>query len=1294
MTQVQCFGMDDGLSNNTIYRIFQDSRGIVWVATLYGLNRLDGTSIKVYNKKQLGLPDDWIYDIIEDENHMLWINSRSFHDRMTTSIFDPITEKIKNIKEYTGYSSEDLILSTSYNESNMLTKQTDSTYRFYRLDSKNSGLIFTINKDTLDSVYAAHEVAQDTFRIYSPGNITHVNNKGEILHLDDEDIPICKDIEKVMYKDNISYSFDGDTLQLFDNSGILQEKKVLDVKKSNVNDFITAKLITLNDAHGNLWFPSSEGSICILSLKEQKFNVEAFNESVTFKTRGIVKTANGTINAFGSGLLTDGVTRTPYLRFQKTAKDISSTLLPLIVFGTLEAKVSNLWLATTASLVYYDTEKETSIHYGRDIKGIDYWQPYKSPDGTIWCGTTRGLLQLDTLTKKMLPFTDFGNFPLFDNSIVYAFYLNEKGTWLSTSRGLFLVDLKHEKILAHYSDSQKGDFFIPTDNVLHLHEDKAGVFWMATKGNGLIRWDPKTNTFEVFTKANGGLSHNVLYAVYEDDFDNLWIPSSWGLNSFNKKTKLVTTYFKEDGLPNNEFNTISHHEDKEGNLYFGTQNGFIYFHPKDFVKERKDFPFIITACNKESFENDSIVKLIVPLLETHELHFNPSDKSINLSFAYLDYENLKNIQYAYKIEGYHKDWIYQKESSLKVIGLPYGTYRINLRAKSAGSHYWQDYSKVITIEVKKPFYLQWWFILISLLTFGVSLFFLYKRRVNLLVERQKHLEAEVQHATVQLNKDKEKIEQQNEELRSLDSVKSNFFANISHELRTPLTLILGPLSYVLDSPDEWNKEKVQSQLRVMQRNGKSLLELIEEILDLSKLEANKLELKEEATSIFEFFTHIFSVFEPQFESLGIQNELIFDLKNPNLYVLLDRKKMEKVLNNYLSNAIKFTPKGHKIILGISETTHHIKIKVSDSGKGVHPNDLPYIFERFYQSKQAEQKLYGGTGIGLALVNEYADLMEGKAYAESTLGKGSQFYFELPKKVVSATTNATQSSVSISKMDLEAEPIDSIGTDFTILVVEDNEDMRNFVCQLLESRYKKVIQAKNGAEGIEQLKKYGLEIRLVVSDVMMPEVDGLTMLKQIKQNSEWSGIPVVMLTALAAERDKLAALTIGVDDYLTKPFSVTELMARVQNLLYNYHQREKWQSSKEYSELEDTSESDDSTPQNSTQDKEWVQNIEDYITDSLALGLTDIDSLAANFYLSKRQFHRRIKEITGLTPGKFIKEIQLKKAREELEDGTAISVKEVAFKNGFELSSTFSKLFKARFGKSPSEYLKNTGESCN
>lgn len=544
------------------------------------------------------------------------------------------------------------------------------------------------------------------------------------------------------------------------------------------------------------------------------------------------------------------------------------------------------------------------------------------------------------------------------------------------------------------------------------------------------------------------------------------------------------------------------------------------------------------------------------------------------------------------------------------------------------------------------------------------LFFRYRQQLR---NREKEME---------LQSERERKEQ----LVELNALKSRFFANISHELRTPLTLILGPLSYLLDQPDAWEKDSIKSQLTVMQRNGKSLMHLIEEILDLAKLESNKLELEEDKTELKSFVEHVFSAFEPQSQNQNIDLTLQISAQQ-DLEILIDRNKTEKVLNNFLSNALKFTPEGGMIRLEVLEMPDAIQFKVSDTGKGIHPEDLPHVFDRFYQSQHLEQSAQGGTGIGLGFVREIAHLLNGKSYVESKLGEGSSFYFEIPKKV------PIETKISVESVDIihEVEPIHSIGRDFTIMVVEDNPDMQAFIHQLLEPKYKQVLLANNGIEGLKLLEEHGQNIHLIVSDVMMPEMDGMSMLKEIKSTAEWKQIPVIMLTALAAERNKLNALTIGVDDYLTKPFSVPELLTRVQNLLYNYHQRREWIESEDF-QIDSPSET---SPVISPLDKEWIDGLVSEIENSLPENALNVDGLADVVHICPRQLSRRIKTITGLSTGKFIKEVQLQMARRELEDGKVISLSDVAYNCGFEHQATFSKVFKIRFGKSPRDYLKSS-----
>lgn len=659
--------------------------------------------------------------------------------------------------------------------------------------------------------------------------------------------------------------------------------------------------------------------------------------------------------------------------------------------------------------------------------------------------------------------------------------------------------------------------------------------------------------------------------------------------------------------------------------------------------------------------------------------------NLTINYAAMIYSNSGSIRYQTMLEGLDENWSTPTSLSKRsFFNLPIGKYKFKVKANDINLQ--ESNIATFTFSVLPNWWQKWWMKLFYLFIIGLFLYGIFKlgikRSTQQLEARQKELEVIVAQRTAQIEKDKYLIEQQAEELKELDKIKSRFFANISHELRTPLTLILGPLSYILESPEAWNKTQVQQQLLVMQRNGKNLLQLIEEILDLSKIEANKLELQEDTTPMVQFFEYLFFVFEPQFQAKAISYDLRLDIQ-PNLQVLVDRRKLEKILNNFLSNAIKFTSQNGKIILKVSETEELVKIQVSDNGKGIHPNDLPHIFERFYQSKQVDQKLYGGTGIGLALVKELAHLMGGKVNAESTLGAGSRFYFEFPKKKVAIDEKI---SLPISEIVEDDPIIDSVGSDFNIMVVEDNPDMRDFIVQLLQKKYKYVLIAKNGAEGIELLKEKNTSIDLIVSDIMMPEVDGLEMLRTIKSHPDWFRIPVVMLTALAAERDKLSALTIGVDDYLTKPFSVPELLIRAQNLLYNYHQRKQVQSTNEEG-FTKSNHPEQSANQINEEDKKWIENLKSTIENSLGETTLNVEELAASVFLSSRQMSRKVKSITGLTPARMVREVQLTKARKILEEHTFTSVSDLAFKCGFEHPTTFSKLFKKRFGKSPSEYLK-------
>jgi len=534
----------------------------------------------------------------------------------------------------------------------------------------------------------------------------------------------------------------------------------------------------------------------------------------------------------------------------------------------------------------------------------------------------------------------------------------------------------------------------------------------------------------------------------------------------------------------------------------------------------------------------------------------------------------------------------------------------------------------------------------------------------------------VKSRTAQIVSDTQIIERQARELRTLDELKSRFFANISHELRTPLTLILAPLKQVLQR--KTLQQQDQEHLTTVQRSALRLLRLVNEILDLTKLEAGKMRAYPTTVDYLPFLQKIMGSFEAHAKQANVKLTFLYDL-DESLQLEFDPQKTEIILTNLLSNAIKFTPPGGGVTFLAESRKGYLKLLVQDTGRGIHAEDVPHIFDRYFQSKQQNMAAEGGTGIGLALAQEFAKMQDGTLIVCSEQGKGTTFTLYLPFRKSSATT-APETQEDSPLADRVIYPFPSSltstnGIKANVLLVEDNPDLRAFVHHLLEPHYQ-LQTAENGQQALEKLARQLPD--LLISDIMMPVMDGYQLLETLKSNPKYRYLPVIMLTARAGQDDRLKALRIGVDDYILKPFDNEELLVRIHNLLHNNQERLKALRQQESAQTDDAP-----IPE---EDNGWLNVLEQKVLDNIHRYEFSVNDLADALATNRWTLNERLKTLTGLTTQQYIQEVRLTRARFLLESRTTKSVKVTAYEIGMKDVKYFSRLFKQRFGKTPSSLL--------
>jgi signal transduction histidine kinase/DNA-binding response OmpR family regulator len=871
---------------------------------------------------------------------------------------------------------------------------------------------------------------------------------------------------------------------------------------------------------------------------------------------------------------------------------------------------------------------------------------------------------------------------------VYQFLPYQNQLWVITSKGIFVLNEKSLEVEARYDTEGKAEFKLIEDGFRYAYIDQNETMWLATSSHGLMRWHLPTNEQKLFSTENG-FPENDIYAVYEDSNNRLWIPGTNGIIVFDKLIHFSEVFGVEDGISHPEFNRLSHTRLPDGHLIFGGLNGMTLFHPDSIKKSNylTNTPIMISSVHK--FEGDSGKIISLPLNPAQKMTviMSSDDPFFTIEVAALNYSNLNQIKYAYQFIGEKNQWVIQDDPTITMTRLPYGDHQLKVKAILADGS-WSENEVSLKICVLKPFYLQTWFYGLILFAIVMSIVGLYLLRTKELMKNEIRLRKEVKNQTNELRKVNQIISAQSDKMKEMDLAKTNFFANISHELRTPLTLISGPIKSVLLKSNLTDRDRML--LTKAHTHSKSLLAQINEIMDLTKLENGKMEYRASPVALYHAVKKLIESFESYAELKNIQMELLY-MMDKKIIVMVDKRKFERILSNLLSNALKFTPELGKVRIELSEQQGKVLIAVIDSGKGIHPSEVPHVFERYYQAKQGKSPALHGTGIGLAMAQEYARLFEGEITLKSILGQGSRFTFNFPlveainvpsdvpaePEIPFRSTAMLRSMTSVPSA-LEKHTVDAP----RILIVEDNVQLQSFLQFILSEKYQ-VITAANGIQALEKLRSEHAD--LIISDVMMPEMDGIELLEKLKSDLATYQIPVMMLTAKTSLENKLQALRIGVDDYLLKPFDEEELFARIENLLKNYASRQKLFEEPKPIVKEPRKQPHDAQPM-PQEDLDWLKLVEETMISNLGKMVYNLDHLAMDVHVSRSQLNRRVKQLTGMTPSAYMLEVRLQMVRQMLENGKVTTVKEAIYNVGIKETKHFSRQFKNRFGKSPSAFL--------
>lgn len=1318
----------DGLSNNQVNAIYKDSRGFMWFGTASGLNRYDGYEFKVYrnqNNDAKSLPDNYIENIQEDVSGNLWIRTSAgyvFYNSLTDTFDRDVEKWMWNI----GISGNPSSIYIDKHKIFWVYVLGKGIYRYVNGEKKaervNVKAEALLNADIVDM-------------IESNEGILLIYNYGVLVCLDKEKLnvkwtinDISSDIGKETVNDFSLFIDQKEQLWIYGVLGMWiynLPQKTWELRSPKDDSYNSVRAVA-QDKRGRMWLgkdqdgvelvdaqdnhihlinvPNNERTLSnntITALYEDaagtmwvgtyKKGISYYNESI-FKF-GIVDIGdincveNGRkdvvwLGTSGSGLICWNRATDERKLFSHTS-DPHSISSDIIVSLLLDSN-DKLWAGTYwGGLNCYDGNR--FIHYRaggeNSLASDNVWALVEDADKNIWIGTLGGGLQcLNPATGVFVTYSSNNSNLVSDH--VSSLCLGRNNTLIiGTSVGVAIMDLTTRKI-TNFAGNRSGMRQFTNQTVNQVYEDSRGLIWVGTR-EGLNVYDPKQDElYEVAVKPN--FSEFYILGITEDENKSMWVSAGGELInvtlSVEGKTGKLSfrchTYDERDGLQSCDFNQRSLKRLHSGEIVVGGLYGLNNFR-SDNIKYNRALPKVMFTgfqlFNEEvkvGEEYDGQIILKEALNKTKEVVLGYKQNVFTVLFASDNYVLPEKTRYHYKLDGFNEDWLISMADQHRVTytNLAPGSYLLKVKATNSDGYAGTE-EATLKIVILPPFWMTPWAYAcyIFLLIGGLFLaFYAVQRR-----ERNKF-------KIRQMEQDAQRAEEVNQ-------MKFRFFTNVSHELRTPLTLIISPLEGMIK---ETKEAKQLDKLNLMHRNALRLLNLVNQLLDFRKNEMAGLHLSLSEGDIVAYVRNICSSFLILSEKKNVH--LTFFTAVESLNMAFDEDKVGKIVMNLLSNAFKFTPDGGRvdvsleILKGSPET---LEIKVSDTGSGVKDEDKERIFERFYQVEhEGESNRSTGSGIGLSLVRDFVTLHGGAVRVFDNVGSGSVFVVDIPVKhsVVNVATPLSQEAAEEDAAALDTETIeaDEDTQPFEkrkplVLIVDDNEDFITFMRDSL-SLYFSVQSAVNGREAWNIIPE--LMPDLIVSDLMMPEMDGNELCRNVKTDKRTQNIPFVLLTAKQSVENKVEGLTIGADDYVTKPFNMEVLILRMRKLIdLSSRSKSRNRIDPEPSDIVITS-----------LDEKLIENAIKYVEANISRSDLSVEELSHELGMSRVHLYKKLLQITGKTPIEFIRIIRLKRAAQLLRESQQ-NVSEIAYQLGFNNPKYFSKYFKDEFGVLPSVYQEREGK---